>query len=82
VECLKNVVLDIENGKISINDVVLPRISYFKLEFTKGRWRLSMNENLFTKVDLSTRVDEVDTATIEEQQFRALARGKRVVPNN
>lgn len=82
MEYLKKVVLDIENGVISVNDVKLPTIAYFKLEFTKGHWRLSMDENLFAKVDLVAGVDETDTSTIEEQQFRALARGKRVVPNN
>lgn len=44
---LKKVELDVESGKLTVNGVELPRVSYFKLEF-KGHWTLTTTEEFFT----------------------------------
>lgn len=45
---LKRVVLDVEKGTVTINDVELLKVSYFKLEF-KGHWTLTTTEDFLPR---------------------------------
>lgn len=46
---LKKVELDVQEGKLTVNGVELPRVTYFKLEFKGYHWSLTTTEEFWVK---------------------------------